>query len=67
MDSKNTFLFVDRQFSNKHIIFSLLIIGIIGIVLRLNYLPIDIPFLSDAFLYFSYANDLNILNQFPSG
>ena len=37
----------------------------IGILLRWHYLPLDIPFLSDAFLYFSYANDLNVLNQFP--
>jgi hypothetical protein len=67
MNIKNTFLFRDKQFSNKHVIFSLLLIGIIGIILRWNYLPLDIPFLSDAFLYFSYANDLNILNQFPNG
>jgi len=67
MNIKNTFLFEGNQFSNKHVIFSLLIIGIIGIILRVNYLPLDIPFLSDAFLYFSYANDLNILDQFPNG
>jgi hypothetical protein len=67
MNIKNTFLFRDKQFSNKHVILSLLVIGISGIILRLNYLPLDIPFLSDAFLYFSYANDLNILNQFPNG
>jgi hypothetical protein len=67
MDLKNNFLFEGNEFSNKHVIFSLLIIGIVGIILRLNYLPLDIPFLSDAFLYFSYANDLNFLNQFPNG
>jgi len=67
MDLKNNFLFEGNKFSNKHVIFSLLVIGVVGIILRLNYLPLDIPFLSDAFLYFSYANDLNILNQFPNG
>ena len=67
MNLKNNFLFVSNKFSNKHVIFSLLVIGIAGIILRLNYLPLDIPFLSDAFLYFSYANDLNFLNQFPNG
>lgn len=67
MNIKNTFLFRDKQFSNKQVILSLLVIGISGIILRLNYLPLDIPFLSDAFLYFSYANDLNFLNQFPNG
>ncbi len=67
MNLKNNFLFVGNEFSNKHVIFSLLVIGIVGIILRLNYLPLDIPFLSDAFLYFSYANDLNFLNQFPNG
>ena len=65
MNLKNNFLFVNNEFSSKHVILSLLIIGIAGIILRLNYLPLDIPFLSDAFLYFSYANDLNVLNQFP--
>ncbi len=67
MDLKNNFLFEGNKFSNKHVIFSLLVIGVVGIILRLNYLPLDIPFLSDAFLYFSYANDLNFLNQFPNG
>ena len=66
MNIKNTFLFRDKQFSNKQVILSLLVIGISGIILGLNYLPLDIPFLSDAFLYFSYANDLNFLNQFPN-
>ena len=67
MNFKNNFLFVNNEFSNKHVILSLLVIGIAGIILRLNYLPLDIPFLSDAMLYFSYANDLNFLNQFPNG
>ena len=67
MNLKNNFLFINNEFSNKHVILSLVVIGIAGIILRLNYLPLDIPFLSDAFLYFSYANDLNFLNQFPNG
>jgi hypothetical protein len=67
MNLKNNFLFINNEFSNKHVILSLVVIGIAGIILRLNYLPLDIPFLSDALLYFSYANDLNFLNQFPNG
>ena len=67
MSLRNSFLIVGDKFSNKHVILSLLLIGIVGIILRLNYLPLDIPFLSDALLYFSYANDLNFLNQFPDG
>ena len=67
MNFKNNFLCVNNEFSNKHVIFSLLVISIVGIILRLNYLPLDIPFISDAILYFSYANDLNFLNQFPNG
>lgn len=67
MNYKSNILNNDKKIFVKNNIFLLLIIGIIGIFLRLYYLPLDIPFLSDAFLYFSYANDLNVLNQFPSG
>lgn len=66
MDLKNRFSVENNDFSTKHVIFSLTVIGLIGIILRLNYLPLDIPFLSDALLYFSYSNDLNFLNQFPN-
>ncbi len=66
MNSKNTFLISKIKFFNKNPIFPLLLIGMMGILLRWYYLPLDIPFLSDAFLYFSYANDLNVLNQFPN-
>ena len=66
MDYKNN-ISINRKFiSIKNPLFPLLIIGTVGILLRLYYLPLDIPFLSDAFLYFSYANDLNVLNQFPN-
>ena len=67
MDLKNRFSVENSDLSTKYVIFLLTLIGLIGIILRLNYLPLDIPFLSDALLYFSYANDLNFLNQFPNG
>ena len=67
MYSKNNILVSEKKIFTKNNIIPLLVIGIIGILLRLYYIPLDIPFLSDAFLYFSYANDLNVLNQFPNG
>ena len=65
MDYKNNISINRKYVFIKNPFFPLLVIGIIGIVLRLYYTPLDIPFLSDAFLYFSYANDLNVLDQFP--
>ena len=42
-------------FSIKNPIFSLIIIGVIGLVLRLYYFPFGIPVLADGVDYFSYA------------
>jgi hypothetical protein len=42
-------------FGIKNPIFSLIIIGVIGLVLRLYYFPFDIPVLADGVDYFSYA------------
>jgi len=67
MDSKSNFLKSRGKIFVKNDIFLLLVIGVIGIFLRFYYLPLDIPFLSDALLYFSYANDLNFLDKFPTG
>ena len=54
-----------RFFSQKPI-FSLLIISIIGISLRLYFFPWRIPVTLDAYLYFQYAIDNNILGHLPT-
>ena len=46
-------------FSNK-VFLSLLIIGVVGLVIRLSFLHIEIPLNSDNFLYFRYAVDQSI-------
>jgi len=44
----------------------LLIIFISSIVIRLYYLPFDLPLLLDAQHYFWYANDMSILKEIPT-
>ena len=67
MNSKRNHIGFQKQEFYKNSFFLLLIIGITSLIFRLYFLPLDVPFLSDAFLYFSYAHDLNITNQFPNG
>lgn len=45
------------SFFSNNVFFSLLIIGIIGLVIRILFLHIEIPINSDNFLYFRYAVD----------
>ena len=44
----------------------LLIIFTVSIVIRLYYLPFDLPLLLDAQQYFWYANDMSILKEIPT-
>ena len=53
--------------SRKNIIVVLTIIGIVGFVLRLNYLPFEIPIALDAIGYFAYSFFISQNNQFPIG
>ncbi len=50
---QNTFLF-------------LFIVGVIGLAIRLHYLPWELPLTLDAFLYFWYAIDISILGHLPT-
>ena len=53
--------------SSKITLFSLIIIGIIGLLLRLYNFPYDIPLVLDAFnSYFLYATDASILDNLPN-
>ena len=45
-------------FFSKNVFLSLLIIGIIGLLIRISFLDVEIPFNSDNFLYFRNAGDL---------
>ena len=53
-----------KRFSLKNIIF-LFVIFAVGIIIRLYYLPFDLPLVLDAQQYFWYANDMSILKQIP--
>ena len=53
-----------KTFSLKNVLF-LLIIFSVGIIIRLYYLPFDLPLVLDAQHYFWYANDMSILKQIP--
>ena len=56
----------ESKFS-KVTISSLIIIGVIGLVLRLYNFPYDIPLVLDAFNgYFLYATDVSIIGNLPS-
>jgi len=48
-------------------LFFLLIIFSIGLIIRLYYVPFDIPIVLDGAEYFWYANDMSILGQLPAG
>ena len=65
-------LFQNENLTNQnadkyYIIISLVIIGIIGGIIRLYYLPFEIPLVLDAIVYFDYATDMVVLGEFPKG
>ena len=55
-----------KEFTSKKIIIILAVIGLTSFIIRLNYLPFDLPVTNDASGYFWYANDLSILGHLPS-
>jgi len=59
---------IRRKFSffPNHVIISLIIVGIVGVGLRLYNFPYGIPVTLDATLYFWYAVDTNVLGHFPA-
>lgn len=59
------FQFIVKVTSNTAL--CLLLIGIVGFLLRLYYMPQDIPIILDGSLYFWYAIDMSIVGHFPSG
>lgn len=56
-----------KEFFKQNLVLYLVIIGCIGFIIRLIFLPLDVPLVSDAFWYFGYASDLKNLGSFPTG
>ena len=50
----------------KSPVFLLTIIGIIGILIRVYYLPFELPITLDGSNYFWYTIDMSLLGEFPS-
>ena len=55
------------DFLARHVPLSLLIIGVVSFLSRLNYFPYQVPLALDAFGYFLYATDTSILGHLPTG
>ena len=53
------------EYSLSKSLYFLLIIFTIGIIIRIYYLPFDLPLVLDAQNYFWYANDMSILKEIP--
>ena len=55
------------EFFTRNAVFSLLIIGGIGLFLRMYYFPYNVPLVQDALeSYFFYATDIHILGYLPT-
>ena len=64
LQNKNSF---NEKLDKHYILISLILIAVIGCIIRLNYLPFEIPLTLDAIGYFNYATDMVILDKFPTG
>jgi hypothetical protein len=53
------------KYSLSNSLYFLLIIFTVGIIIRIYYLPFDLPVILDAQNYFWYGNDMSILKQIP--
>jgi O-antigen/teichoic acid export membrane protein len=65
--SKTEFIGKKQSFFSRKPLISLLIIGVIGLILRIHYLPSNVPLTLDALAYFFYASDTSILGHLPVG
>ena len=67
LDLVNSLKNIRLDFFPRITIFSLIIIGVIGLLLRLYNFPYNIPLVLDAFnSYFLYASDVSILGKLPN-
>ena len=54
-----------KELTRLHLITVFSSIVLIGLILRMYYLPIEIPITLDGLLYFWYANDIALLGSLP--
>jgi hypothetical protein len=54
----------DSVFSNS--ILALIVLGVIGVTIRLFYFPYEVPFTYDSLDYFSYATSMSQIGHFPN-
>ncbi len=54
-----------KELTRLHLITVFSSIVLIGLILRMYYLPIEIPITLDGLLYFWYANDVSLLGSLP--
>ena len=66
MSTKLSIIDTFENSTKKPIVF-LVLIGLAGLLLRLQYFPYDVPLFGDSQGYFWYAIDMSILNQLPPG
>ena len=66
MSTKLSIIDTFENSTKKPIVF-LVLIGLAGLLLRLQYFPYDVPLFGDSQGYFWYAIDMSILNQLPYG
>ena len=64
-DETNNISHKKFEYSLSKSLYFLLIIFTIGIIIRIYYLPFDLPLVLDAQNYFWYGNDMSILKQIP--
>lgn len=66
---KSIFMHFDSKLSflSKHVILSLILIGSIGMMMRMYYWEYYVPVTSDSFDYFLYASDIKFLGHLPNG
>ncbi len=55
----------NEEFSKKHIIFYLFLIGIVSLSIRLYYFPTGVPLTFDSLEYFFYAMDISVIGKLP--
>lgn len=68
MNNKNELNTLDiKNFIFSYHWFILLLIGAVGLILRLIYFPYQLPLTQDTELFFWYAIDMSVLGHIPSG
>jgi len=54
-----------KELTRLHLISIFSVIILIGLILRIHYLPFEVPITLDGLLFFWYANDISLLGSLP--